>query len=233
MLDHCAAEIGTSVYQAGRDFHLSSMPSGGIQLTVNEISISLPAPSLRGSHQIENAGLAAACLAYVTRQEQTPSALKKIDLNALANGTTQAVWPGRVQPLHDGAFAKKWPHQTIWLDGAHNAHGANALAKTLGQIHSGKWNIICGALNTRDPVEFLAPLAGLASRVRFLTIPGQEGSLRASSLSDTATALGLDSAPSTNIEAAFATLDRAHPVIICGSLYLAGHVLMQNETLPN
>ena len=65
---------------------------------------------------------------------------------------------GPVQQLDKGTLATIWPYQPIWLDGAHNAHGATALAATLRTIHDGKWNVICGALNTRDPAEFLAPL---------------------------------------------------------------------------
>jgi len=32
---------------------------------------------------------------------------------------------------------------------------------------------------------------------------------------------------------AFDNLDLTCPVIICGSLYLAGHILVQNKTLPD
>jgi folylpolyglutamate synthase/dihydropteroate synthase len=48
-----------------------------------------------------------------------------------------------------------------------------------------------------------------------------------------ALAHGLDAAAATSIIAAFDQLDPAYPVIICGSLYLAGHVLVQNKTLPD
>ena len=107
------------------------------------------------------------------------------------------------------------------------------MAKTLGQIDGGKWNIICGALNTRDPAEFLAPLAALAGSVRCLAIADQPASLSAAEMTDAAVAQGLDAAPATSIITAFDQLDPAYPVIICGSLYLAGQVLVQNKTLPD
>ncbi|MDP4785698.1 MAG: hypothetical protein NWS38_05440 [Alphaproteobacteria bacterium] len=153
--------------------------------------------------------------------------------NAFSSGIKSAVWPGRVHQLSDGLLAKLWPHRPNWLDGAHNAHGARALAKTLGQIDDGKWNIICGALNTRDPAEFLAPLAALAGSVRCLAIPEQQASLSADDMTAAAWAQGLDAAAATSIITAFDQLDPAYPVIICGSLYLAGHVLVQNKTLPD
>ena len=138
-----------------------------------------------------------------------------------------------MQPLNDGLLVELWPHHSIWLDGAHNAHGARALAKTLGQIDDGKWNIICGALNTRDPAEFLAPLATLAGSVRCLAIPDQPASLSAAEMTSAALAQGLDATAATSLITAFDQLDPAYPVIICGSLYLAGHVLVQNKTLPD
>lgn len=138
-----------------------------------------------------------------------------------------------MQSLHEGLLAELWPHRPIWLDGAHNAHGARALANTLSQIDDGKWNIICGALNTRDPAEFLAPLKTIAGPVRCLAIADQKASLSAAEMTNAALAQGLDAAPATSIITAFDQLDPAYPVIICGSLYLAGHVLVQNKTLPD
>ena len=135
--------------------------------------------------------------------------------------------------MNDGLLAELWPHRPIWLDGAHNAHGAQALAKTLSQIDDGKWNIICGALNTRDPAEFLAPLATIAGSVRCLAIPDQPASLSAAEMTNAALKQGLDAAAATKHHNAFDQLDPAYPVIICGSLYLAGHVLLQNKTLPD
>jgi dihydrofolate synthase/folylpolyglutamate synthase len=150
-----------------------------------------------------------------------------------ADGIANARWPGRVQHLDNGALADAWPHRQVWLDGAHNSHGAHALANSLNGIHDGKWNIICGALNTRDPAEFLAPLAPLTGRVACLKIPNQDASLSAAEMRDAATAHGLNASAATTLAKAFDSLDPSLPVIICGSLYLAGHVLQQNKTLPD
>ena len=228
-----AENIGAPLQVAGRDFHLAETDVGGIRLSFAGEDFLLPKPGLRGPHQLENAGLAAACLFDLAAKSQLPSRGQSRAVNAFATGIQSAVWPGRVQPLNGGLLAELWPHRPIWLDGAHNAHGARALAETLGQIDGGKWNIICGALNTRDPAEFLAPLASLAGSVRCLAIPDQPATLSAADMTVAALAQGLDAAAATNIITAFDQLDPAHPVIICGSLYLAGHVLVQNKTLPN
>ena len=228
-----AKNIGAPLQVAGRDFHLAKTDAGGIHLSCVSTDVSLPAPGLRGPHQLDNAGLAAACFFDLTAKKRLPSRGQSQSANAFASGIQSAVWPGRVQPLNDGLLVKLWPHRPIWLDGAHNAHGAKALAITLNEINGGKWNVICGALNTRDPVEFLAPLINIAGSVRCLAIANQKASLSAAEMTDAALALGLDAEPATSIVNAFYQLDPAYPVIICGSLYLAGHVLFQNETLPD
>ena len=228
-----ADNIGASIKVAGRDFHLAETDDGGIHLSCAGEDFFLPAPGLRGPHQLDNAGLAAACFFDLAAKNRLPLRDQTQAANAFASGIKSAVWPGRVQPLNDGLLTELWPYRPIWLDGAHNAHGARALAKTLGQIDVGKWNIICGALNTRDPAEFLAPLAALAGSVRCLAIPDQPASLSAADMTAAALAQGLDAAATTSIIKAFDRLDPAYPVVICGSLYLAGHVLVQNKTLPD
>jgi len=217
-LEAHAAALGAPFFIAGRDFDITPKADGSGALVSASTTTPFPVPGLAGPHQIENAGLALMALQHAKGMP--------------ASGIAQAQWPGRVQKLDKGALPAVWPHQPIWLDGAHNAHGATALATTLRHIDKGQWNVICGALNTRDPAEFLAPLAPLAGRVACLTIPDQEASLSAIEMSKAATKQGLDAAPAQNLLAAFDLLDPALPVIICGSLYLAGHILIKNKTLP-
>ncbi len=218
-LQSCADKIGATLLIASRDFDIHARPDGSGVLISPERSIDFPRPGLAGAHQIENAGLALMTLHTIR--------------SYAADGISNANWPGRVQHLDKGALADAWPHRQIWLDGAHNAHGAHALANTLRSIQEGKWNIICGALNTRDPAEFLLPLKALAGRVACLTIPDQDASLTATEMRDAATGHGLHASAAATLAKAFDNLDRSLPVIICGSLYLAGHVLVQNKTLPD
>ena len=139
-LQSCADKIGAPLMISGRDFDIRAGADGGGTLISPTGRIDFPRPGLAGAHQIENAGLALMAL--------------QASRHYTADGIANAKWPGRVQHLDNGALADAWPHRQIWLDGAHNAHGAHALANTLRGIHDGKWNVICGALNTRDPAEF-------------------------------------------------------------------------------
>jgi len=129
------------------------------------------------------------------------------------------------------------PETEIWLDGAHNAHGAEAVAKTLKQLNDRPWVLVCGALNTRAPKDFLCPLPPVVDRVITLTIPDQEAALANHVIADAAANLGVEAETATDLETAMNTAYRiAHQagasIIIAGSLYLAGHVLRVNGTLP-
>jgi folylpolyglutamate synthase/dihydropteroate synthase len=44
--------------------------------------------------------------------------------------------------------------------------------------------------------------------------------------------MGLSASPARSIQDALMKADNNHPVSICGSLYLAGHILKENKTLP-
>ncbi len=228
-LVHHAASTGAGLRIADRDFHIAAHDDGGFQITCSGKSMTFPAPGLRGAHQIDNAGLAAATLLHV---------LPDIDPGSLAAGLPRATWPGRVQKLNQGHLVDRHGGGPIWLDGAHNAHGAKALAAAIRDINPGPWTIVCGALNTRDPQEFLAPLKPIAGTVHCLTIPDQPASLSGNEMAATAHRLDLTATAHQSLTGAIDTIGQkpqlaSTPLVICGSLYLAGHVLLTNATPPN
>ena len=223
--------IGAQLFTAGIDFNGQLDAEGRITLgfdnaDLHDAEIKLLKPSLAGAHQIDNASLAAATLIYALGKS------RNIAPDSIIAGLGNAIWPGRIQKLDKGDLTALMPEQSIWLDGAHNAHGASALVTALPDIHDGKWTVICGALNTRDPAEFLAPISGIAGQIHTLTIPDQPASLTASELAASATSMGLAASPASSIKDALIKADKSQPIIICGSLYLAGHILAENKTLP-
>ena len=223
--------IGARLFTAGIDFDGQLAAEGRITLTydnadLHDAETTLPKPGLAGAHQIDNASLAAATLIHALGNSHN------IAPDSVIAGLGNAIWPGRIQKLDKGDLTALMPEQSIWLDGAHNAHGASALVAALPDIHDGKWTVICGALNTRDPAEFLVPISGIAGQIHALTIPDQPASLTASELTATATSMGLAASPASSIQDALIKADKSQPVIICGSLYLAGHILTENKTLP-
>ena len=223
-----AQQLCVSVRTEGKDFHVKPTNKGGLCLKTNSETITTPPLNLFGEHQTKNAALALMAL-------KTSGLVK--DMTAAAEGASRANWPARVQKLKEGNLTRL-VGRTIWLDGAHNVHGAKALVDSLSSLYPHKWTIIFGALNTRPADEFLSVIKPIADRIYCLTIPDQPAALEATTLVSLARSLGLKADTADDIYSACrATGTRGatdnQPVIICGSLYLAGAVLQANGTLPD
>ena len=86
-------------------------------------------------------------------------------------------------------------------------------------------------LNTKAAADYIEPFAGLVAGVVTLTIPDEENALSAEDLAAIARGQGIDAEPARSIEQAVKTAADAYDaprIVICGSLYLAGHVLAIN-----
>ena len=218
-----AAIIGAPLFQAGIDFDWKAKTDGGFTLSMSGRDYALPAPALVGPHQIDNAALAVAALLISGQISPSPEAF---------SGLTRAVWPARVQNISHGKLAKIGQINTLILDGAHNAHGAQALKNSLADLSDQKWAVIFGALNTRPAAEFLAMIKPICAKLVCLTIPDQDAALSADELALEAQRLGIDASPAASLTQAIKAIEGAEHAVICGSLYLGGHVLAENETLP-
>ena len=200
--------------------------------------LDLPLPKLIGRHQIDNATVAIAGLRHALRDS------KPLDWGAdaaIEKGLRSVDWPGRLQHLSHGPLVADAPDDSeIWLDGGHNPHCAAAVSRAIADLDEKvdrPLYLICGMLKTKDAVGFLAAFKGLARHVVTVSVPGAEASLGAGALYDAARQAGLDAAPAEDLEDAMLQVGawaRAHPkeppprILICGSLYLAGHVLAEN-----
>lgn len=227
VLERAAQDLAiTPIWQA-EDF-TGSAHSHKLLYTDKADTLELPAPALMGAHQFDNAALAIAA----ARHFDLP-----IDEKAIAKGLRSVVWPARMQSLTHGVLPGRLPpgHET-WLDGAHNPHGARALAKSIADLPKRPLVLIMGMMNTRDPAQFLEPFRDLApSAVFTLAIPGEQNAHAADAIAASARASCFNAFPVRSLDSALeeaATLANAR-ILICGSLYLAGHVLKHNGTLPN
>ena len=227
-----AEAMGAPLAIMGRDF--DAFGQGGRMVFQGEDSLlDLPAPSLYGAHQAENAGLAiAAALAFGGRMAD--------DL-AIADGISSAVWPARLQRLTAGPYGEKAVARgsDLWLDGTHNPHGARALARALGDLvaRDGRpLTLVTGILGNKDAAGMFAALAELNPRVFAVPSPSEAGA-SPDDLAAAARSVGLQAEACPSLVEGF---DRALAqdgppphVVICGSLYLAGEVLGASpETWP-
>lgn len=223
-----ADEVSAPLWCFGRDWQADTT-SDGIVLRDGEETILLPPPSLLGPHQTVNAGLAAIC---ARRLPDLP-----ISADALAEGLRTAIWPGRLQRLDSGPLAAHLkPGWELWLDGGHNAAAADMLAQVASTWNDKPLHLIFGALAARDPTDFLAPLAPHARHLYGVAIPGEETTLEAAAAVSAARSAGLAASEAASVSDALMAIAQASDgpgrILICGSLYLAGAVLAQNETPP-
>jgi dihydrofolate synthase/folylpolyglutamate synthase len=83
-------------------------------------------------------------------------------------------------------------------------------------------------METKDARRFIAPFKGLVERVYTVPIPGEPNAFDAESLAELSRAEGFDTVAVNSVPEALlwsASRGQKARVLICGSLYLAGHVL--------
>jgi dihydrofolate synthase/folylpolyglutamate synthase len=219
-----AGEIGAPLHVFGRDFDVFEQHRRLVFQTASRL-IDLPLPRLNGRHQIDNAG-AAIATASVTFGDA-------LTIGAIERGLTHAEWPARLERLGNGALYKYVGDGTeIWLDGGHNAAGGQAIAHALAEFEERvprAVHLIWGMMETKDAHAFIAPFKGLVERVYTVPIPEEANAFSPEALAEIAASEGFEITPSSSVPHALmqskAALGRPGRVLICGSLYLAGHVL--------
>jgi dihydrofolate synthase/folylpolyglutamate synthase len=229
-----AAEVGAPLHISGRDW-CAQRSGDRLRFAGDRGDEDLPLPALLGVHQVENAGIALACLDRLAGFDVPPA--------ARAVGLTRVTWPGRLQSLGGGRLAAMLPAGSeLWLDGGHNPAAGRSLADTLTRwaaqdAQARPLHLIVGMLESKEPDQFLAPMAALDPDIATVAIPGAESSFTARDIVDSARAVGLQASPVSGVEEALRTIaarSSAVPprVLICGSLYLAGHVLSLDGRRP-
>lgn len=168
-------------------------------------------PGLAGAHQRRNAGLAWAMLSAQDRL----SVPRATFLRAIR----QVQWPARFQQLRNGPISSG---KGTWIDGAHNAAAAEALAGILAD--RGPMHIVLGILANKDADAIVSALKPHALSLTFVPVPDHAHHDPA----ELARQFGGCSAGSVKE----ALADLPEPRLIAGSLYLAGAVLAANEQVP-
>lgn len=214
-----AMRLSAPLLAAGQHWHVAR--EGDRLVYQDETGLcDLPLPALPGPHQITNAGTAIATLRQLGLSGE-----------ALDAAVTRPFWPARMQRLTDGLLADRAGSAQLWLDGGHNPAAGAALAATLREQDGRPVHLICGMLNTKDVAGYIAPLASVAEQLLAVSIPGETNTLPAADVVAIADRLGLVAHTADSVETAIDTITAGAPdarILICGSLYLAGHVLRLN-----
>ncbi len=166
---------------------------------------------LLGAHQLENAAAAIEC-----------AQLLGLSDDAIREGLSAAHWPCRLEVIER--------EPPFILDGAHNPHGAAALAKGLRHYFpNARFCFIIGCMADKDADGILAELLPLAEQICCVA-PNSDRALSAAEL-----AARIKDIPALPCASATEAIEQARktrlPVCVCGSLYLTGAIREQVNKL--
>jgi dihydrofolate synthase/folylpolyglutamate synthase len=177
---------------------------------------------LLGKIQLMNSAIAIATLQTLQNQGW------QISPTAIENGIAKTQWPGRLQQT-------TWKNRNILIDGAHNPAAAIALREYVDRPnnHPSAINWVIGILATKDCDDILKALLKKGDRLYLVPVPDQNSSSPAE-----LAALAQIICPELTLCQAFSDLTTAldaavtgdNLTILCGSLYLVGYFLQQQQS---
>ncbi|MBO5200817.1 MAG: bifunctional folylpolyglutamate synthase/dihydrofolate synthase [Clostridia bacterium] len=165
---------------------------------------------LVGEHQVYNA---------LTVIEAVTAAGIPVTEQALTFGIASATIPARLELLANDPV--------IFLDGAHNPNGAEALAQFM-ENYKGDIVAVIGMMADKNCEGFLKSVLKFCRKVITVTVKENPRAISAEELKDLATPFCNDCAVAADYDAAIAAAlaerKRGLPVFVIGSLYLAGAI---------
>jgi len=177
---------------------------------------------LLGKIQLMNSAIAIATLQTLQNQGW------QISPTAIENGIAKTQWPGRLQQT-------TWKNRNILIDGAHNPAAAIALREYADRLNDrpSPINWVIGILATKDCDDILKALLKKGDRLYLVPVPDQNSSSPAE-----LAALAQIICPELTLCQAFSDLTTAldaavtgdNLTILCGSLYLVGYFLQQQQS---
>lgn len=194
----------------------------------------IPLPRLPGRHQYGNAAAAIRAV-RAAGFEVTEAMMEKAMLSV--------EWAGRLQRLGEGKLVAAAPcGAEIWLDGGHNPGAGEVIAEAIAGFEERTARplyLVIGMINTKEPVGYFAAFKDLARRVYTVPIRNSDAAIDPVALAVFAGEAGLEASAVSDVGEALAAIradmkdgETAPRILIGGSLYLAGDVLLENGTPP-
>jgi dihydrofolate synthase/folylpolyglutamate synthase len=172
---------------------------------------------LRGRHQVDNAVVAVRLLEELSARQAIA-----VTAEAIRAAVTGVEWPARLEVL-------PWRGGSVLLDGAHNPAGARALASYVLETYGRRLPFVVGTMKDKQIAEIIGAIAPAASHL-VCTAPATPRAATPAELAATARSV----APSLDVRemptpAAALThaRDLGDPIVLAGSLYLAGEIRNQ------
>ena len=214
--DACRS-VGASLVRAGEGVAADVQMDGGqawLTLTTPVRAYRRLRVALAGRHQADNAMTAVRLLETLATTHTF-----NIGAEAIVTSVEDAVWPARLETIRVSSI-------DVLLDGAHNPAGARALATHVLDTYHEPLPMVIGAMRDKALDALLSALAPAASRFVF-TAASTSRAAEPSELVHVAASVAPDvpayvePAPLRAVEIAAGF---GRPVVVAGSLYLAGEV---------
>ena len=219
VLDH-ALEVGADLWRVGTDFNVSGDKQQWGWAGRGRRYSGLAYPALRGANQLVNAAGVLAALAAL--RERLP-----VTAQAVRNGFAFVELPGRFQII---------PGQpTLVLDVAHNPHSVAALSANLDAMgYFPTTHAVFGVMADKDLVPMLARIQPLIDRWYFTDLPTPRAAPASALLAHWQSSnprKGVTaqtcSDPAQALQAAIRQADPTDRIVVFGSFYTVGGVLLQ------
>ena len=182
-------------------------------------SLKLPMPNLPGEFQLENVSTAIATARQLTDYKILDEHIK--------NGITKIESVARLQELKFGKLKDLTSNNILFVDGSHNPLGAKVLNEYLQSLNCNK-HIILGMMANKNHNEYMSYFKNIKS-LTTIDIPNQPNAIKGTELKKK-----INNFENINykdsIEEAIRSIDLKENdiILITGSLYLAGEVLILN-----
>jgi dihydrofolate synthase/folylpolyglutamate synthase len=240
VLEYHASLLKAPIFRFGKEYGGEEIPSNNKSFnyyhidheTHEKINITeYPVPSLIGPHQIENVSTAIAAIENLVKHGHC-----NVYYEDICEAITTTYWPARLEPIIKGKIFDMVPKNwEIFLDGAHNPHGAKGLARWAETRKDKKLYIVFGTTKGKDVAEYLKILKPYVEFVCGICVEHETNAQRGTVISEAAAKLGMPTKPFDFLPNAikYITENESDPsiILICGSLYLAGDVMKINNNM--
>lgn len=209
--------VGADLVRAWQDTTCSVSMHGGrarLSLATPTRTYAPMTLNLAGRHQVQNALTAVRLLEALDARGQfvVPEA-------AIRQAVEEVEWPGRLE------LGRVDGHDVL-IDGAHNPAGARALAAHVRDTYGRKLPVVFGAMHDKDVDGLVTALAPVASHVTCTPVSSSRAA-SAVALAEAFARLAPHVPVSVATDPLNAIRDAAGhgtPVVVAGSLYLAGEI---------
>ncbi|MFV0949072.1 MULTISPECIES: bifunctional folylpolyglutamate synthase/dihydrofolate synthase [unclassified Wolbachia] len=229
-LEQHAINKKSPLYRGGFEWNCEKQNNRIVfQSTIQSIEFSLP--SLKGDHQIINAGNAIAACSILSGKYGF-----NIGEEDIASGLQRTYWPARLESIKEGNLISLLPKDwQLFLDGAHNNDGARVLAKWVRDNFAEGIYMIFGVTRNRNVAEFLEHLKPYIKLLCAICVKSEPKATSTDLIREGAHNIGINAIECESIRDAIsnhilkASIQNVKTILICGSLFLARDLSMENS----